>query len=62
MGKKIDKARAYKDMMDKKWENKAITKADLEEMDREQEVFKRLAKEAREEWLAEIAAKGEKGE
>jgi len=37
----------------RKWENSALTKEDIEEMNREDKIYKQLAKEATEEWLTE---------
>lgn len=37
----------------RKWENSVLTKEDIEEMNREDKIYKQLAKEATEEWLTE---------
>lgn len=52
MGEKLEKARAYKAAM-RKWENSALTKEDIEGMNREDKIYKQLAREATEEWLTE---------
>ena len=57
MGEKMRAAREYKAMMAAKWENKDLTLADMEEMDKENEIYKQLAKAATEEWLAEKGLK-----
>lgn len=52
MGEKMKAAKAYKEMM-RKWEGRDLTAEDLKEMDKENEVYKQLAKAATEEWLQE---------